>query len=85
MTYRDNLLKKLNEKFTVSNKCLYNKFRNRVVSEQRKSKKKYFHDFFQRHQSNIKMLWSGIRSIVNIKNKSKLSLISQLKYDGMCK
>ena len=84
MTYRDNLLKKLNENFTVSNKYLYNKFRNRVVSEQRKSKKKYFHDFFQRHQSNIKMLWSGTRSIVNIKNKSKLSLISQLKYDGTC-
>ena len=30
------------------------------------------------------MLWSGIRSIVNITNKSKLSLISQLKYDGTC-
>ena len=30
------------------------------------------------------MLWSCIRSIVNIKNKSKLSLISQLKCDGIC-
>ena len=30
------------------------------------------------------MLRSGIRSIVNIRNKSKLSLISQLKYDGTC-
>ena len=60
------------------------KFRNRVVSKQRKSKKEYFHDFFQRHKSNIKMLWSGIRSILNIRNKSKLSLIPQLKYDGTC-
>ena len=61
MTYRDNLLRKLNENsVTVSNKYLYNKFRNRVVSEQRKSKKEYFHEFFQRHQSNIKMLCSGI-------------------------
>ena len=82
MTYRDNLLKKLNENFTVSSKYLYNKFRNRVVFEQGKSKKKYFHDFLQRHQSNIKMLWSGIRSIVNIKNKSRLSLIENLEKLG---
>ena len=84
MTYRDNLLRKLNENFTVSDKYLYNKFRNRAVSEQRKSKKKYFHAFSQRYQSNIKMLWSGIRFILNIKNKSKLSLICQLKYNGTC-
>ena len=84
MTYRDNFLRKLNENFTVSNKYMYNKFRNRVISEQRKSNKEYFHDIFQRHQSNINMLWSGIQSIVNIKNKSKLSLISQVNYDGTC-
>ena len=84
MTNRDNLLRKLNDNFTVSNKYLFNKFRNRVVSEQRKSKKKYFHDFFQRHESNLKMLWSGIRSTVNIRNKSNLTLISQLKYNGTC-
>ena len=40
--------------------------------------------FSLKHQSNIKMLWSGIRSIMNIRNKSKLSLISQLKYNGTC-
>ena len=45
VTYRENILRKLHENFTVSNKYLYNKFRNRVLSKQRKSKKEYFMTF----------------------------------------
>ena len=38
MSYRDKLLNKMVQSPTLSNKYLYSKFRNRVVSEQRKSK-----------------------------------------------
>ena len=48
---------------------LNKKFRNRVVSEIRSSKIHYYNYYFVEHQSNMKMLWTGIRSIINIKSK----------------
>ena len=45
------------------------KFRNRVVAEQRKSKIGYFQKYFETNKTNMKMLWSGIRSIVNMKKR----------------
>ena len=81
MKYRDKLLRKLNKKYTVNGEDLYKKFRNRVVSELRSSKIKYYNFYFTEHKSNMKMLWSGIRSIINIKNK-KMFNISQLVQNG---
>ena len=75
--YRDKLLRKLNRKFTHNNEYLYKKFRNRVVNELRTSKTKYYNQYFAEHKSNMKMLWSGIKSIINIKN-IKFNAISQL-------
>ena len=45
--YRDNLICKLNKKFSNSNDYLYKKFRNRVLSELRTSKVNYYKKFFQ--------------------------------------
>ena len=68
----------MNKNPTPSNKYLYRKFRNRVVSEQCQEKINYFKNYFEVHKTNMKMLWSGIKSIVNMKAKSQLSQISHL-------
>ena len=79
--YRDKLLCKLNKKFTHNNNYLYKKFRNRVVSELRASKIEYFNQYFAEHKSNMKMLWTGIKAIINIK-RNKFYNISHLTQNG---
>ena len=74
MYLRDKLFNKANKNPTSSNKYLYRKFRNCVVAEQRQSKMKYF----QNYKTNMKMLWSGIRSIVTVKKNSNTFHISHL-------
>ena len=59
-------------------KRLYNLVRNRVNREIKKSPKKYYSGYFENNKSNIKKIWEGIRSIINIKN-SKQSMITQIK------
>ena len=61
---------------------LYKKFRNKFVTEIRKSKNDYYTDYFTKHKTNMKMLWSGIRSIVN-SNTNLGSNISSLIYNGI--
>ena len=75
--HQEKLLRKLNRKFTYDTEYLYKKFRNKVVSEIRSSKIDYYNHYFVEHQSNMKMLWTGIRSIINIKSK-QFHNISQL-------
>ena len=81
MKYRDKLLKKLNRKFTLMVEYLHKKFRNRVVNEIKSSKVKYCNSYFTEHQPNMEMLWSGIRSVINIKGK-KFFNISQIVNNG---
>ena len=81
MSYRDKLFNKMVQSATPSNKYLYSKFRNCVVSEQRKSKIRYFQNYFEK-KYNMKMLWTGIRSIVNVKIKTLFSNISHLLDNG---
>ena len=57
---------------------LYKKFRNRALSEQRREKIHYFRNCFETHETNIKVLWTGIKSIVNTKSKNRFSQISHL-------
>ena len=52
----DRLLHKLRKTHCNTTEELYKKFRNRVVSESRKSKIKYFDDYFQSNKSYIKNL-----------------------------
>ena len=61
MFNRDKFFKKMIKNPTPENKYLYSKFRNRVVSEQRKSKIKYYQHYFEKHKTNMKMLWTGIK------------------------
>ena len=60
----------------------YKKFRKRVVSELRTSRAAYYNQYFLTHKDNMKKLWSGIRSIINIKHKTTLN-ISQPVMDGI--
>ena len=60
---------------------MYKKFRNKVVSEIRKSKNDYYSQHFARHKSNMKMLWSGICSIINVTSNVGIS-ISSLDQNG---
>ena len=48
---------------STTNKYLYHKSRNEVVSEQRKWEIKYFQSYFEKNKTNMKMLWTGIKSI----------------------
>ena len=69
MAKRDRYLRKFNRTFNKDIKYLYKKFRNKVVSELRKSKTEYHTKYFDTHKSNMKQLWAGIRSIVELKYK----------------
>ena len=64
MSYRDGLFKKMDRHPAPSNKCLYHRLGGPVVSEQRRGKKSYFQEYFEKHKTNVKMLRHGIRSIV---------------------
>ena len=83
MAHRDKLFQNMNKDPTPSNKYLYKKFRNRVVAEIRSGKVTYFKNCFEQSKTNMKMLWSGSKSIVNVKSKTQLSRISHLTSNGM--
>ena len=51
-------------------KRIYNLLRNRVQRELKKSKQKYYAEYFAEQH---KKMWEGIRKIVNIKNISTKS------------
>ena len=73
----DKYLRKFNRTCNKDMEYLYKKFRNKVVSEIRKSKVEYYTEYFNKYKSNMKMLWTGIRSIVDVKYKAG-STISHL-------
>ena len=50
---------------------------SRVVAENRKSKASYLKNYLATYSGNMKMLWSGNKSIINAKKKSA-NLISSL-------
>ena len=78
MRLRDNILKKLRKKPDASRSILYKKFRNRVAIELKKSKTNYFHNYCNENSKNVKLLWTGIKSIISIKN-SRVNVINKLK------
>ena len=67
----------MKRKPTVDNEHLYKKFRNRVANELKTSRSAYHNQYFQTHKDNIKKPWSGIRSIINIKQNVNFQ-VSQL-------
>ena len=52
------------------------------MTEQRKGKTKYFQNYFEKHKSNMKILWSGIKSVINTNTKTQFSNISHLLEKG---
>ena len=79
--YRDELLRKLSRNFSYNTEYLYKTFRNRIVNELRSSKINYYNQYFTDNKSDMKKLWSGIKSIINIKN-NRLDTISQIVHNG---
>ena len=82
MAKRDKYLRTFNITKNLDMEYLYKKFRNKVVSEICGSKNGYYEQYFTKHKSNMKMLWSGIRSIINCKSNVG-SNISCLHHDGI--
>ena len=76
MHIRDKILNKLKKKSDDATKALYKKFRNRVAVLLKESKTNYFHNFFHTNGNNMKLLWSGIKSIIS-NNNSKTNIISK--------
>ena len=79
MRIRDRLLEKLKKNNDQSLKDLYKKFRNRVSDSLRESKTSYFYNYFHKNSNSMKQLWSGIKSVINIRQSSNINVISKLK------
>ena len=65
-----NLKKQLHEKYKI--------YRNQIVTLTRVCKENYYQSFFENNKTNSKKIWSGIRSILNMKNtkaSNKYSLL----------
>jgi len=60
---------------------LYNLFRNRVDNELKKSKKTYYKNYFNNNSKDVKKIWDGIKSIINV-NKYRFPSITQLKVNN---
>ena len=78
MCLRDKTLKKLRKKPDPATDLLYKQFRNIVANELKESKTKYFHNYFNENRNNMKLLWTGIKSIISIKN-SRVNVINKVK------
>ena len=79
MRIRDRILKKLKKNNNPALTSLYKKFRNRVSVSLNESKASYFYDYFQKNSNNMKQLWSGIKSVIDVRRSSNINVISKLK------
>ena len=69
MLKRDRYLRNFNRSGSRDMEYLYKKFRNKVVSEIRENKIEYYNCHFTFYNSNMKKIWSGIRSVINMNKK----------------
>ena len=72
----------MKRKPTIDNEHLYKKFWNLVANELKTSRLAYHNQYFQTHKDNMKKLWSGVRSIINIKQNVNFQ-VSQLTVNGI--
>ena len=79
MRIRDRLLRKLKKNNSQPLINLYKKFRNQVSVSLSESKASYYYNYFQKNSNNMKQLWSGIKSVINIKKSSNVNVINKLK------
>ena len=54
----------------------FRRFRNNVVSLCRRSKAKYFADYFHQNSKNIRKIWKGVKEIISLKSNPKSKPIS---------
>ena len=78
---RERYLGKFNRFGSCDMEYLYKNIRNKVISEIRENETEYYNHYFTVHNSNMKKMWSGIRSIINM-NKKAGSRISHLTHNG---
>ena len=48
----------------------YKSLKNNLLNSTRTKKKEYYQQYFLEHRKNMKKVWNGIKSIINIKSKS---------------
>ena len=58
---------------------LYKKLKNRVTNSLKSSKSSYYYNYFQQNSNNMKELWSGIKSIIDIRKSNNINIINKLK------
>ncbi len=79
---RDRLFaRKKREPNNITLKETYNRVRNRVNRDIRKSKVDYQKAYFEEHKADMRKTWEGIRKIVNVKKSTDFT-ISQLSVKG---
>ena len=78
MRLRDKLLKRIRKRPDAAAKHLYKQFKNCVAVELKEHKKKYFQNYFNVNTNNMKLLWTGIKSIISIKS-SHVNVMNKLK------
>ena len=44
--------------------------RNNISYETQQKKKEYYKQYFTRYKKNLKKLWNGIRTVINVKSKN---------------
>ncbi len=54
--------------------AIFKSYQNLIVTLLRKSKKKYFTDYFEEHRQNMKKTWDGIRNLINVSKKSSTNI-----------
>ena len=72
---RENLYKKFikakDEKSKEDYFKMYKELRNKILTKCRNSKKTYFQNFFFKNANNLKNMWTGINSLINVNNNIK--------------
>ena len=79
MCIGDQVFNRLENSNGASLRVLYRKLRNRVANSLKASKSTYCCNYFQKNSNNMKQVWSGIKSIIDVRKSSKVNVINKLK------
>ena len=80
---KNKLYKKLIKTKSIEIQSQFNRIKNEITSLTRKSKEKYYKNYFEKHNKNLRKIWSGIKEIINIKQKSSTLPSSLVDKDGI--
>ena len=78
MRIRDNLLKKIKKNNNQSFVDLFKQFRNRIAVHCIKISPIISKTSFKKNSNTMKPLWSGIRSIISIRESNSVNIIYEL-------